>query len=456
MSQLELAVNHAVNDYRASLLRQRFASNVTGGLDAKRSRAWKEFGYKENLTFDDFYKAYRRNGIAFGIIDKLITKCWSTDPKVYEGTEVEKDRDATPWERNVEGIFDAEETWQAFEEADRRRMVGGYSALLLRIRDSKDWNEAVEPGSYELVELIPVWAKNIKPKDIETDTDSDNYGKPKAWEYTELLNGDGNTRAVTIHPDRLFILGDWRSDNVPFLEPVFNNLVNIEKAEGGSGESLVKNSSRQMGLNFDPKINLASIAAMYGVSIDQLQERFNEAARDMNEGTDLLLITQGATATPLVADVPDPTPIYNINLQSTAAGVDIPTRIIVGNQQGERASTEDNDYMNARCQSRRVTRLTTDIKAFVRKLMDIGLIDRVPRFNIHWDDLAEASLSSKLANGKSMVEINETAANAGMSRPIYTPEQVLSVTGFEDMYAMEPDPLPDEDPEGEEADDGSR
>ncbi|MFO7066716.1 DUF1073 domain-containing protein, partial [Pseudomonas aeruginosa] len=85
------------------------------------------------------------------------------------------------------------------------------------------------------------------------------------------------------------------------------------------------------------------------VTLDALNERFNEAARQLNLGVDVLLPTQGATVTQMVSAVSDPSPTYNVNLQTAAAGVDIPTKILVGMQTGERASSEDQKYHNARC-----------------------------------------------------------------------------------------------------------
>ena len=65
---------------------------------------------------------------------------------------------------------------------------------------------------------------------------------------------------------------------------------------------------------------------MYGVEVDELQDKFNDAAREMNRGNDVLL-SLGASVTSLVSPVSDPSPTYNVNLQTAAAGVDIPTRI---------------------------------------------------------------------------------------------------------------------------------
>src|SRR5690606_4112907 len=105
--------------------------------------------------------------------------------------------------------------------------------------------------------------------------------------------------------------------------------------------------------NFDKEIDFDSLASMYNVSVQELQEKFNEAAVELNRGNDVVMPTQGATVTPLVTAVADPGPTYNVNLQTVSAALDIPSRVLVGNQQGERASTEDRKEFLARCQSRR-------------------------------------------------------------------------------------------------------
>ena len=36
---------------------------MLSGLDAKRPRAWCEYGYQSDLDFDDYYRAYDRDGL---------------------------------------------------------------------------------------------------------------------------------------------------------------------------------------------------------------------------------------------------------------------------------------------------------------------------------------------------------------------------------------------------------
>ncbi|PSH19836.1 hypothetical protein B7R74_12535 [Yersinia pseudotuberculosis] len=88
--KLQLAVNHALQINSAisesAMVRARMGLLNTGmGLDAKRANAWCEYGFKEELNFNDLYKLYRRGGIAHGAVNKLVGTCWLTNPEIIEG-----------------------------------------------------------------------------------------------------------------------------------------------------------------------------------------------------------------------------------------------------------------------------------------------------------------------------------------------------------------------------------
>lgn len=179
---------------------------------------------------------------------------------------------------------------------------------------------------------------------------------------------------------------------------------------------------------------------MYGVSVDELQERYNDAARELNIGNDVLLITQGAQVTSMVSAVSDPDPTYNVNLQTFAASVDEPVKILVGMQTGERASTEDQKYMNARCQSRRGD-LSFEIEDFSDKLIDLKIIDPASEKTVIWDDLNEQTVTEKLANAKTMAEINQTLQGSG-ENPAFSREEIRTAAGYENVDEF---PLGEED-----------
>lgn len=58
---LTLAVNHALNDARLARARMGML-NPTMGLDNKRGSAWCEYGFPEQITYDNLYSPYRRPG----------------------------------------------------------------------------------------------------------------------------------------------------------------------------------------------------------------------------------------------------------------------------------------------------------------------------------------------------------------------------------------------------------
>lgn len=375
-SNIEMAVSAALRQYG----RNRMALAQGGAIDAKRCKAWDEYGYPTTIEFADFYRLFSRGGIAYGAVTKLAGRCWSSPPYITEGTERNEVDDVTEWEAEANLRI-----WRDFKEADIRRLVGRWSALILSASDRGEWHEPVTPGS-RLVKVTPVWASALRE------------GSDGVWHY----KGE-DKKEVKVHSDRIFILG--RPSDIGFLEPVFNNFVNIEKVEGGSGESFLKNAARHLGINISDKVDLADLAATYGVPMDELQERYNEAVEDINAGLDTALITQGAEVSTITAPVSDPTPTYEINLQTISAGVDIPARILAMTQTGERASTEDQNYFNLRCEARCNTDLTDDIERFVEHCTTVGLLDPVIEYTVIWPSLTEPKKADKMAIAKSMAEI---------------------------------------------------
>ena len=124
MDKLQLAVNHALAVNSAAIERARqLAANPMGlGMDAKRSQAWCEYGWKEKIEFQDLYNAYKRGGLAFGAVTKLIGKCWGTMPWIIEGEEQQDATKLTAWEQGLQALL-PEDIWAKFEEADKRRLV---------------------------------------------------------------------------------------------------------------------------------------------------------------------------------------------------------------------------------------------------------------------------------------------------------------------------------------------
>lgn len=418
-----LMVNRSASSL--AMARQNILQGGMGGAgsDQKRGMAWCEYGFPDLISADMLESMWRRGGVAYGAVSKLVGNCWKTNPTVVEGGEENTTTDESKMEGEFAKLAKDLRLWKAFRRADELRLVRRYSALILFYADDlKDWEKPVPPNK-PLVEVRAVSSKALTPGAQGLD------GRVESWVYQETNRQGQVVGQKTIHPDRIFILGDAAPDALGWLEPVYNDLVSLEKLCGGGGESFLKNASRQLSIEFEKDVDLAGLAQMYGVPASELHEVFQDVARDMNRGNDVVMALQGGKVTPITSTVPDPSPIYNTNLQNIAAGVDIPAKIIVGSQTGERASTEDRQYFNARCQSRRLGELTDEIQDFIAKIAKAGVFKAPEEITIAWDDLNESTAGEKLANAKIMAEINEKAIDPA-SQPFHR-DEIRVEAGFE-------------------------
>lgn len=443
---------------RPPLFDRLFSMFSSMGSDDKRKSAWREYGYKDDLCFDDFYNLYEREGVAHGVVDLLNGKCFETNPWVIQGDEFDEKKKETPWEKEFRLLAKKSKLWKAFKTADKYRLVGRFSGIILQLADGKKWIDPADGTTKRVIKtLIPAWEGQLKPLEVDTDENSKTYGEPKYWQYTENAVqpkvSDGTTppptRTLKIHPDRIIILGDWRSGS-SFLKAPYNAFVNLEKITGGSGESYLKNASRQIGINFDKETKPDDLVRANGLKdASQLQGLIDEQAKDLNTGIDASLVTWGATVTPLVAVVPDPTPHYSVNIQTIAAATGEPAKIISGMQTGERASVEDLKQFNKLGQGRRINDLSDDGEQIVAHLVRVGVVtDPQGETTFMWDDLTEASSGEKLANCVLMADVNQKNAGNG-DVPVFASSEIRETGGWNndaDSDAAREEDLPDEEP----------
>lgn len=402
---------------------------MLSGLDAKRPRAWCEYGYTSDLSFEDYFLAYDRDGLGNAAVDIIADKCWQDHPWLIEGAPDRESTALTANEARIDRVFSQAKVWQAFKEADVMAMVAGWSAIIIRIADNNELDQPTAAPSIEaLTELVPVWANQLTAV-------YDSNQVLQHYVYAEPQTDISPARNVNVHPDRVVIVGD-PSRSRPLLKAGFNALTTLEKVLGGAGESFLKNASRQLNVNYDSEVDLEDIARANGGSVKDLHENLSNHVRDINSGVDLLMMTQGANVNPMTVAVSDPMPSYNVALQVFAASVKIPVKVLVGNITGERASTEDIKQLNDRCQSRRVGEVTAHIEKFVAKLKAIGMLS-AGQYSVMWNDLRESTDAERAEHVTKLATIVETIARAEQSQlmtgaaPVLTLAELRSALGYD-------------------------
>lgn len=423
----------------ANMLMRNFLSSIQPySVDAKRPTAWADYGYPDYIPFSDYWSMYRRNGIAKAMVERKVDRAWQTYPTLLEN---EDPHDMTPWEREVKELFDRTRFWKMLKGTDMRNRVGKYSGLIYIFADNKRPDEPVDrvPGGIRgLVKVIPCYESQLKPSQWDTNPQSPTYGEPSMYQFNETAIGDHSGqnpgRVMTVHPSRVQIWAEGADDGtiygVPCLQGGFNALLTCEKIVGAGGEGFWKTARAPMKLNIDKEADLPNLAKMLGTDVEGMADKLDEVLADFNSGLDKGLSLQGIDAQNLTITLPDPKEFFNIALQEAAASENYPLPVLIGNQTGERASTEDAKEYDSIVMSRRETFVIPQINDCIRYLMQVGVIKPKKDWYLDWPDLTEQTLSEKLDNAKKMSETNRNMMGSGEPVP-FTAEQIADTGGFE-------------------------
>lgn len=464
-SAMETLADLIVNSYQEAAQINRRAY-IQGGAGApgntKRLKLWEEFGYPRDITFEHFYKAYDRNAVAFGAVHKLLEGSWYDNPFIVDGDEANASKEQSAWEKKVNKMM--RKHWAKIKDADRRNLVGHYSAIILQFRDSKTWDQPVNTGALRsqkdlgLVRMIPVWESQISPVDYDNDQASENYGMPKMYSYTERpLDNQmhGPTRAVQIHPDRVIILCEGSEDEtilsgIPLLKAGYNKLLDLEKISGGSAEGFLKNASRQLAINMTGEANLQALAQQAAAAgYKDLGDALNQKMQKLNRGVDDALITQAGEASVLSVAAADPEPSWTVAANEFAASIMCPFTILYGQQTGRLASDEDKEDWGKRLNGRREGFISKIVREVVLRLANFSIIDKPTKGEIYiqWTDLLAPSYADKIANAKDLAQIAKDTQAAFATSAIEINEI---------REAVDLEPIPDAENDEQQTTDGTQ
>lgn len=404
---------------------------------------YQDYGYPDQLCFDDFYKVYRRNGIANAAINKTRLKTWQDYPEIWESDEAKESQ----IEKDIRQRLEDLRFWQAIAEADSRSMVGGYAGVIFRFADNKRFDEPVDTvpgGIMGLVEVVPAWKGQLDVSTWDTDPDSENYGKPKMYVFNEAAIPDGTDKAsqirqFNVHPDRVVI---WSKDGTvnpqSDLEPGYNALLDMEKIAGAGGEGFWKTARAALALEIDKEARAADMAAFIGVEQDEIADAIDDSVKSFMQGFDASLLMQGMQAKPISVSLPSPEHFFAVPLQIFSSSFNMPVKILVGMQTGERASQEDASEWAQTNMSRRENICRPAIREVINRFEKFGIIPERD-WTIGWSDLTEASMSEKIDRADKMASINQRAAGPMGSEIVFTPDEIRETLDMKPLSIQVPD-----------------
>lgn len=444
-------------EQRNQLLINHLADRVTGNLrdifgtrDNKHTQAWHDYGYKDNLEFNDYFQMAERFGVASAGITIPVEQCWKTYPKIRQGApeDFEQRKGKTPWERSVESLFRNRKLWRKIKLADEYQRIGDYGAFAIQVRGTKaqaDWSLPLGfIKESQIARIIPLYQEQLEPTQWENDTQSERYGQPTMYQLQEAninqdYEQDNRTRSVDIHWSRVIVFAEGADDDSiygrPALKRGFNDLVTMEKIIGAGGEGFWKSAAMKTvysNTNKDaPPLTQEDIDSM------------DDAIKDFVEGLDKHLMLGGLDPKVLSVAMSDPENPFNIALQSFSASVGVAAKLLIGAQEGKLAADEDGRFTLSNMQSRRESWCTQMMESVVGWLMEHGVIEQQD-YTIEWDDLLAPSDKDKLELATKMAEIN-----AKSLEQTFTPNEIRQIAGYEPIE-IDPMELDEEVPEGDE------
>lgn len=396
--------------------------------NTKRTKLWDEFGYPDQVGFEQYYRAYERNAVAHAAVHKLLDSCWVDNPTIIDGPEEKEALKTTEWEAKATKLL--KKHWPKIKDADRRNLVGRYSGLLIQFKDGRDWHQPVDRSivrvlkEASIVRLIPAWESQIKPGNFDTDTMSETYGQPVNYNFNEQPVGDDGTygpvRSITVHPDRVIILSEGAEDEnmlsgVPLLRAGYNKLLDLEKVSGGSAEGFLKNASRQLGIAFDKDTDMQTLQTQAEkAGFKDVGEALNDKLARMNRGTDAAMVMQAGVPSVLSVAAADPAPTWTVTANEFAASIQCPFTIQFGQQTGRLASDEDKTDWAKRCNGRRWGFQSAVVTLVLERFWTMGAIEPPDsgEVTLAWSDLLAPSEKEKIANMQAMADVAQKTQQA--------------------------------------------
>ena len=401
---------------------------------------YRDYGYPDPVSPEQIKLFFERSGVAKAAIEHITLTVWQTLPKIIRSED-----GADPQERALNEHFDRINFWAAFREAHRRSLIGCYGGLILRLADGKPLDQPVErltDGPQSLVEAVPVWDSDLSVQAWgENQADSATYGKPTMFEYGRKdLNGLSRG-SVRVHPDRVLVISrDGRLDNDPELKAGFNAMTDIEKVRGAGAEGVWKAARQALVFNLakevDTPVAIGATSAENEGAEDGGKtdaERFADQMEAFYGKADNAMFVHGIDVKTLGTAVTGIKESMDASVSSFAASMQIPKRILVGSETGERSSAEDAKEWARVCEARRLFTIEPRIENLIGRMVEWKALDGTTApWTIEWTPLTQDTLVERVRKSDAMARANSANAAQGEAMPFKVNEQRAAL-GFEPL-----------------------
>jgi len=413
-------------------------------------------GYPTDVGIADFRAFYNRMGLARRAVQIWPDECWQSFPSILEQEEPAK----TPFEEKWNEMETKLSLFHYLHKVDILSGIGQFGVLLLGLDDGGRLDTPVsginlttgemaddKPKERKLLYLRAYDQSVLTISQTEGKVTSPRYGMPIM--YTINYQDGLKATSIAVHWTRVLHVADNRESSevlgVSRLQAIYNNLYNIKKVAGGSGEMFWKGGFPGYAFELTPEA-----IAMGGV-IDT--ESVKEQMTLWSTGLQRWLSLSGVTTKSLTPQVSDPTGHVDVHLKLVAVSLGVPYRVLLGSEEAKLASVQDKRTWNNRVGRRQHSYLTPMVvRVFIDRLIAIGCLPAPSQYRVIWPDLNAAT-----EDDITKIALNRTKAfadyvNGGVDNLIpprqyftqihkMTDEQADIILKEQDKYESELNPL---------------
>lgn len=288
-------------------------------------------------AYDYYWSRYERQDIAGRLVDMPPAASWRKPPEIVEPEQ----EDGTEFTEAFAELADRLHLWNRLERADRLARIGRYGVLLVGTADTGTDGDMMQPigdvgGPDGVLYLSAYSEKHAEVTGWESDPSNPRFGLPSDYQI-DLAGGVTNfpSADARVHHSRLIHIAEGKlSDEVfgrPTLKRPFNRLIDLEKVTAATGEAYWQLAVKFLLAKLDAEADIS------GAELKELGEELEDIQHDLRRQIAL----KGGSLEWMGGDTPDPSAAADLFIQLIAAAGGIPKRILIGNETGERASSED-------------------------------------------------------------------------------------------------------------------
>ena len=393
-----------------------------------------QFGYPEVLSKVIYQRMYDRDPIAHRVVQLYPIECWQQLPTILDSDAPTQ----SDFEKQIHVLFEKFGIWSMLRKIDILSGIGNFGILLMGVGDGKNLSEPVylseyEYGSrprYKLQYIRAFPHSQVTIASSEGDRTNPRYGRPTMYrvqfqpnDVVDMdLEGFVDLSTQDIHWTRVIHIADncevSEIYGTPRLQLVFNDLLDLQKVLGSSGESFYK-------VAFPAFVVEATDNLINSVDIDVDGMR-DEIARFENNSQRWMAL-RNAHITPLSASYSDPTSHVELCMKRIATALGCPQRILEGSERGELASSQDAIIWKKRLMERQISHITPNIiRPVVQYLIRYGMVDMPYHkdFHVEWPDLSIDTKTDIYDIRSKQIELIRNYYDAKLDR-LFSPKDYL-------------------------------